>query len=66
MLSLFQEYLSFGSINLYELTSVVHTPIYQFVLLSLPFYFTNSLGETLSRSATLKMVARLGCLRLQT
>jgi len=29
-------------------------------------YFINSLGETLSKSATLKMVTRLGCLRLQT
>ena len=42
------------------------------VLIYLGTYFprsyieTNSLGEPLSKSATLKMVARLGCLRLQT
>ena len=35
-------------------------------LLFLPSYFTNSLGEISSKSATLKMVVRLGCLRLQT
>lgn len=39
MLSLSQEHPSFDSINQYAPISVANTPIYQFVLLSLPLYF---------------------------
>ena len=36
------------------------------IFVLLPFYLISSLGDTPSKSATLKMVARLGCLRLHT